>query len=183
MDNTHQDNKHWINPNKNDLLMLKKRAFRSGNKEEQKSVQKELRKNIQTGRTTTGGRCSTSCSRATSIESGKALKWFQGRGKQTLRLLRIRLGWMTWTYSSISFHLPFSTLPPFPLHSACRHPPLLQLAATLPFACRDPVPILRILLCVKISDATRDEISLWHWSASGGSIRAALLVNRTSVNG
>ena len=45
---------------------------------------------------------------------------------------------------------------------------------TLPFACRDPVPILRTLLCVNVSE--RGEISLWRWSASGGSIRAALLV-------
>ena len=54
---------------------------------------------------------------------------------------------------------------------------------TLPFACRHPVSILHILLCVKASDAARDEISLRHWSASGGSVRAVLLANQTSVNG
>ena len=54
---------------------------------------------------------------------------------------------------------------------------------TLPFACRDPAPILRTLLCVKVSDAARGEISLWCWSASGGSIRATLLVNCPSVSG
>ena len=40
-----------------------------------------------------------------------------------------------------------------------------------------------LFLCVKVTDAVRDEISLRRWSASGGSIRAVLLVNRTSVNG
>ena len=49
--------------------------------------------------------------------------------------------------------------------------------------CGDPAPILHILLCVKVSDAARGEISLWRWSASGGSIRALLLVNQTSVDG
>ena len=53
---------------------------------------------------------------------------------------------------------------------------------TLRFACRDPAPIPRLLLCVKASDMARGEISLWHWFASGGSIRAVLLANRTSVN-
>ena len=56
-------------------------------------------------------------------------------------------------------------------------------AFTLPFACGDPAPILHTLLCVNVSDAERGEISLRHWSASGGSIRAAILVNRPSVNG
>ena len=31
---------------------------------------------------------------------------------------------------------------------------------TLPLACRDPAPILCILLCVKVSDAESGEISL-----------------------
>ena len=52
---------------------------------------------------------------------------------------------------------------------------------TLPFACGDPAQILRILLCVKVSDAAGGEISLEPCSASGGSIRIALLVNQTSV--
>ena len=34
---------------------------------------------------------------------------------------------------------------------------------TLPFKCRDPAPILLIILCVKVSDATRGEISLQLW--------------------
>ena len=54
---------------------------------------------------------------------------------------------------------------------------------TLPFACGDPAPILHTLLCVKVSDAERREISLRRRSASGGSIRAALLVSCPSVNG
>ena len=43
---------------------------------------------------------------------------------------------------------------------------------TMPFACWDPAPILRILLCVKVSDTARGEILHRLWSASGGSIRA-----------
>ena len=38
-------------------------------------------------------------------------------------------------------------------------------------------------LCVAVSDAERGEISLRRWSASGGSIRAALLVSHPSANG
>ena len=58
-----------------------------------------------------------------------------------------------------------------------------EVPITLPFACRGPAAILCILLCVKVSDVARGEISLWRWSAYGGSIRAALLVNQTSING
>ena len=43
------------------------------------------------------------------------------------------------------------------------------------------MPQLR--LNVNLSEAARGEISLRRWSASGGSIRAALLANQTSVNG
>ena len=46
---------------------------------------------------------------------------------------------------------------------------------TLLFACGDSAPILCLLVCVKVSDAARGEISLRCWSASGGSIRAVLL--------
>ena len=40
------NNKPWINPDIKALLKEKKRVFRSGNKEELKAVQKELRKKI-----------------------------------------------------------------------------------------------------------------------------------------
>ena len=52
---------------------------------------------------------------------------------------------------------------------------------TLLFGCRDPAPIHRLLLCVKVSDVVRGEISLQHRSASGGSIRGAVLANQISV--
>ena len=42
-------------------------------------------------------------------------------------------------------------------------------------------PILRLF--VNFSEAARGEISLRRWSASGGSIRGAVLSNQTSVNG
>ena len=54
---------------------------------------------------------------------------------------------------------------------------------TLPFEGGDTALILHLLLCVKASETARGEISLWHWSVSGGSIRGAVLANRTSVNG
>ena len=44
-----------------------------------------------------------------------------------------------------------------------------------------PVPHLR--LSVNLLEVARGEISLQHWYASGGSIRAVLLGNRTNVNG
>lgn len=65
--------------------------------------------------------------------------------------------------------------------SLCRS--LVLAPFTLPFACKDPAPILQILLCVKVLDAARGEISLRCWSASGGRISAVLLGNRTSVYG
>ena len=46
---------------------------------------------------------------------------------------------------------------------------------TLPLECGDPAPILRCLLCVKVSDAARGEILLWRRYTSGGSIRGAVL--------
>lgn len=39
-----------------------------------------------------------------------------------------------------------------------------QTLATLPFECGDPTPILCTLLCVKVSDVARDEISEWSLS-------------------
>ena len=44
------------------------------------------------GKTATGGRCRTCCSREISVEFGKALKPSQGRGNQTVRLQGIRHG-------------------------------------------------------------------------------------------
>ncbi|KAI3363569.1 hypothetical protein L3Q82_012154 [Scortum barcoo] len=59
------NSKPWITPDIKALLKEKRRAFVSGNKEEQ--VQRELRRMIRKAeRTATGGRWSTSCSRTTS---------------------------------------------------------------------------------------------------------------------
>ncbi|XP_013890172.1 uncharacterized protein LOC106537333 [Austrofundulus limnaeus] len=44
------NNKPWINPDIKALLKEKKRAFRSGNKEEMKAVQRELRRKIRDGK-------------------------------------------------------------------------------------------------------------------------------------
>lgn len=53
----------------------------------------------------------------------------------------------------------------------------IQSPFTLPFEFGDPVLILRILLCVKVPDSARGEISLWRlW-------RGAALANRICVNG
>ena len=52
------------------------------------------------GRTATGGRWRTSCSRGTSVKSGKTLKPSQGRGNRTGNG-GIRRGRTTQTYSSI----------------------------------------------------------------------------------
>ena len=53
----------------------------------------------------------------------------------------------------------------------------------LPFGCGDTALILCLCLCVNVLEAARGEILLWRYYASGGSIRGALLANRTSVNG
>ena len=55
--------------------------------------------------------------------------------------------------------------------------------SSLPFECEDSAPIHHILLCVKVSDAVRGEISLRLWCASRGSIRGAAEAHRTCVNG
>ncbi|KAI3354194.1 hypothetical protein L3Q82_018732 [Scortum barcoo] len=71
------NSKPWITPDIKALLKEKRRAFVSGNKEELKSVQRELRRMIMIrGRgNTTGGRWSTSCcSRTTSVVSGRDLR-------------------------------------------------------------------------------------------------------------
>lgn len=44
------NNKPWVNPELKALLNEKKRIFRSGDKEELRSVQKELKKKIKEGR-------------------------------------------------------------------------------------------------------------------------------------
>ena len=72
------------------LLEEKTRAFRSGNKEELKAVQKEMRRKIREGKNSY--RRKTSSSREMPVESGKALKKFQGRGLQTPRLQGIIRG-------------------------------------------------------------------------------------------
>ena len=80
----------------------------------------------------------------------------------------------------------WATGSPHPCHQfvrLCEYCNFFSLALfTLPFACRDTAPVLRTLLCVKVSDAEKGEILLQRWSVSGGSIRAALLVNCPSVN-
>ena len=46
------NNKPWINPEIKALLKEEKRAFKSGDKEELKSVQRELRRKIREGKAT-----------------------------------------------------------------------------------------------------------------------------------
>ena len=54
----------WINPDIKAPLKEKKRAFRSGNKEELRAVQKELRKKIREGKNSYRRKMErTSCSR------------------------------------------------------------------------------------------------------------------------
>lgn len=55
-------------------------------------MQKELRREIQEGKTATGRRWRTSCSRATSVDPKKALKPSQDRRNGMLRLQGIRGG-------------------------------------------------------------------------------------------
>jgi len=65
--------KPWINPDIKALLKKKKRAFKSGNKDELKAVQRLLRRKIREwGKTPTRGRWRINCSRKTPVESGEA---------------------------------------------------------------------------------------------------------------
>ncbi|KAI3372200.1 hypothetical protein L3Q82_007044 [Scortum barcoo] len=90
------NSKPWITPDIKALLKEKRRAFVSGNKEELKSVQRELRRMIRKGkRTATGGRWSTSCSRTTSVVSGRDLRPSRASRSQSPSLWETRGGQMT----------------------------------------------------------------------------------------
>ena len=86
--------KPWINPNIKALLKEKKRVFRSGNREELKAVQEELRKKIREGKNCYRRKTEDQLQQRNVSEALKILKTISPscRGNQTHRLRGIRHG-------------------------------------------------------------------------------------------
>ena len=97
-------------------LRKKKKAFRSGNKEELKAVQRELRKKIREGKNSHRRKMANQLQQSNVSGVCNSLKTISGQRKPDSQAVGDQIGWTAWTYSStgLTSHPP---LPPSPLPS------------------------------------------------------------------
>ena len=86
------NNKPWINPEIKVLLKEEKRAFKSGDKEELKAVQRELRREIREGRCSYRRKMEDQLQQNNVSGVWRGLKTISGTRRQTLRLWGTRGG-------------------------------------------------------------------------------------------
>ena len=107
--------KPWINPNIKALLKEKKRAFRSGNKEELKAVQKELRRKIREGKNSYRRKMENQLQQRNVSGVWKSLKTISGRKNPD----SLAVGDQTWVNNMNLFFNRFDQTPtPPPVQSS-----------------------------------------------------------------